>query len=43
MEKMLPDGITVVDTLEEANQAIKSLIENDIERNKVLTSVIDMS
>ena len=33
MEKMLPDGITVVDTLEEANQAIKSLIENDI-RNK---------
>lgn len=34
MEKMLPDGITVVDTLEEANLAIKSLIENDIERNK---------
>jgi len=34
MEKMLPDGVAVVDTLDDANHALQELIDDDEGRNK---------
>ena len=34
MEKMLPDGVTIVDTLDDAKHALKQLIDDDEEEQK---------